>query len=190
MARGTRHMAEPSARWDERLSIRGARSSRRGFSVVEAVISALVVGLMLSAAIELVGASRTGQMWNMQRLRGLDLAAALMAEITDQAYADPSEPTVVLGPEAGEVLTGAGRGGFDDVDDYHGYRDEPPRHRDGSEIPGAQGWSREVRVEWINPVSLEVSLVESGSKRITITVRREGIAAARLVSVRSQAVVR
>jgi hypothetical protein len=154
---------------------------------VEAVISLFIISVMLVASLRMVGASRLGQTWNADHERGLRLAQDLMAEICDQAYSDPNEPPV-FGPEPSET---AGRPAYDDVDDYNGLSEAPPRDRSGNAIPGLSNWRRAVDVAFVSandPTS--TSVFETGVKRITVTVYRSGVPMARLVALRASAVAR
>jgi type II secretory pathway pseudopilin PulG len=165
------------------------RAQRRGFAIVEAALSALIIGLMMAAALELVAKSRSSQVLSDTRLRGYQLASMLMAEITDLPYADPTEPTVLLGPEASEIL--AGREAFDDVDDYNGYTEAPPRMKDGAAIAGAAGWTRTVAVSYVAPADATAgSIIDTGVKRITVTASIGGKKVAELVSIRTSSVNR
>jgi len=59
------------------------------------------------------------------------MAQQLLDEIAAAAYAEPgSGPYGSLGPGANE-RSGASRVGFDDIDDYHGLRVQPPTDRFG-----------------------------------------------------------
>lgn len=141
---------------------------RAAFTLVEAVLSVLIVGIMLVAALSTVGASRLSQFKTSQATRGQLLAESLMAEILQQDYLDPSD-TPVFGCEAGESTTT--RADFDDVDDYHGWSSSPPVQKDGTQITGLAGWQRSVTVEWVSPDNVrEVQASESGAKRVTVAV--------------------
>jgi hypothetical protein len=165
-----------------------SRSGHRGFSVIEAVLSTLVIGVMLVAVLNTVGAARTAQVWNVERVRAACLASNLMAEIVDQAYADPAE-LQLFGPEASELL--APRSSFDDVDDYHGWSKSPPDNPDGSAIPGYEGWTRSVTVNWATLGSPAAnSITDTGMKRITVTVSRRGLKLAELTALRASGVLR
>src|SRR5206468_12187441 len=81
-------------------------------------------------------------------------------------YQDPTLPTLVLGAELGET-----RVTFNDVDDYNGLSESPPQTANGTTIAGYTGWTRSVQVAWANPSNPSASsLIETGLKRITITV--------------------
>lgn len=165
-----------------------ASRARRAFSLIEASISILIVGLMLGAALQTLGASRVGQVWNSERLRALALAQALMGEVVDQYYKDPAAIVVLFGPELGENQ--AVRATLNDVDDYDAL-DGPPTNRDGSTIPGLTNWRRTVTVVWVDPQNPSaVSILDTGLKRITVAVYRGQIKMAELTAYRSAAIPR
>ena len=165
------------------------RTTRPAFAVVEAVLSALIVGLMLAAAIETVSKSRASQAWAADRVRAYELASTLMSEITDQKYSDPDLVTLVLGPDGTEALTG--RSAFDDVDDYHGLTETTPKKRDGTSLTAYSGWTRSVNVVWSTPADLQVSsATDSSIKRITVTITKGKKKIAEMVSIRTSVVNR
>ncbi|MEX2217358.1 MAG: prepilin-type N-terminal cleavage/methylation domain-containing protein [Phycisphaerales bacterium] len=161
---------------------------RPGFSLAEVAVATVVLGIMLGAAIQTVAASRAGQVWNAERLKGLALASGLMSEITDRYYGDPAAAIVLFGPEVGEDQ--AVRTTLNDVDDYRDLKGVPTA-RDGTEIPGLAGWSRTVEVAWVGIADPSVvSLVETGMKRVTVTVYRGKARLAELVRYRTAAIPR
>lgn len=160
--------------------------TRRGFTVIETALSTVVIGLMLVAALQTVGASKVAQHRNADRARAVPLASSLLAEITAQAYEEP-DIVKLFGPEPTEVLTG-NRSAFDDVDDYEGLTETPPRDRAGVALPGFTGWTLTVKVQWVNPSNPTMtSLVETGAKLITVTATRDSIPYVRLHSIRTSA---
>jgi type II secretory pathway pseudopilin PulG len=165
----------------------------RGFSIVEAVLSTLVIGVMLVAVLNAVGGARAAQAWNADRLRATALASDLLAEIVDKAYRSPSG-NWLIGPEADEVLAlaiGGARSNLDDVDDYENWSESPPANANRTAIPGYSGWTRSVRVAWVNLNDPRaVSASPTGLKRITVTVRRKGVKLAELTALRALGVTR
>jgi len=138
------------------------------FTLVEAVVSLVVVGAMLVAALSTVGASRLSQYKTSQYSRGQLLAELLMAEILTQDYLDPNG-TPVFGTEGGESTST--RVDFDDVDDYDGWSSSPPAAKDGTPLAGLSGWQRSVTVQWVDPADVtQVKASESNAKRVTVTV--------------------
>jgi hypothetical protein len=133
----------------------------------------MVVSLLLVAALQTVAAARSGEYKLAERNRALLLAQDLMAEILQQAYADPAYGPGSFGLGADEVT--GNRSLFDDVDDYDGWQASPPQNKDGSVIPWATGYKQAVSVMWVVSGSLSTrSLAETGIKRIEVTVERAG----------------
>ena len=160
----------------------------RAFTLAEVAVSTVVLGIMLGAAIQTVAASRAGQVWNAERLRGLALASGLMSEVIDRSYRDPSAAVVLFGPELGEDQ--ANRTTLNDVDDYHGLTG-PPTSRSGAAILGLADWSRTAEVAWVTVADpSSTSLVETGMKRITVNVYRGKAKVAELVRYRVAAIPR
>ncbi len=161
------------------------RPARAGMALIEAVVSMIILSVMMVAALNTVGASRVGQLWNADHLRGMSLASDLMAEIQSKAYSDPNE-TPIFGPEASEIAVG--RTAYDDVDDYSGYHESPPKDAAGNTMSGLSTWRRDVTVTYVNAADLRTAvLVDSGVKLITVTVRRNGQLMAQLSAVRTAA---
>lgn len=156
-----------------------------GFSLIEAVMATLIVGVLFVAAILTVGATGSAQLSTADRARGEQLALDLMNEILQQAYWEPDErPT--FGIEGAETTTSRAR--YDDVDDYNGWTESPPQNKNGTILPGLTGWTRRVAVEWVDPADLTVpSATATDLKRITVTVLRGDTPKGTLVSVRCAA---
>ncbi len=153
------------------------------FTIVEAVISTIIVAVMFVAALNTVGASRLTQHRASLVSRGQLLAEALLAEILRQSYQEPAD-TPVFGREAGELATS--RTNYDDVDDYHGWSATPPTAKDGTTLANSTGWQQTVTVEWVDPVvPTQTAATESGVKRITVTVAYNAVPQATLVALRA-----
>jgi len=161
----------------------GPTRPRRGFSLLEAVIAMVLVSLVLVAAFHVLGGTTQSTYLSAQYSTGLLLAEALMAEVLATDYADPDQ-TPVFGPEPGE--SGAGRGGFDDVDDYHGWSGGAPTRPTGSAMAGFAGWTRTVTVAWADPTDLLDTVgTDQGVKRVTVVASYAGKPMAELVAYRT-----
>lgn len=157
-----------------------------GFTLVESVISIIIVGVMLVAALNVAGTSRRGDRFASDRTLGHLLAQELMNEILMTEYEDPDD-TPVFGKETSEP-PGAGRSVFDDVDDYNGWTSTRAKSKDDLSFLAPEGWTRSVVVERISPLDMvTVQTVETGIKRITVTVKHQEKIAAELVSIRTDA---
>lgn len=160
----------------------------RSVTLIEVVISTVIVAVMLTSALQAVGAARLGLRKLNDRSVGMLLAQDLMAEILQQAYNDPAlNPNSGIGPGSDEAATG-NRSLYDDVDDYHGWQASPPQYKNGTPIAWATGYQRAVTVVWVNPANPSATVGSpSGAKLITVTVRKDGLDVATLVAIRTTA---
>ncbi len=165
---------------------RRVRTARgRGMTLVEVVVATGVVAVMLVAALNTLGASARGYVVARRAQQGGILAEQLMAEIVQSWYEDP-DGTVLFGLETGD--SGTGRMGYDDVDDYHALSEFPPLARDGTPVPGAEGWTRQVAVTWVDPHNPTTTVgSESGLKRIVVVATSAGGVNFKRVALRSSA---
>lgn len=160
--------------------MRGRRAA--GFSLVEVVVASLILSGLFVAALTAVGATRAGQVATAQRAEAEVLAAELMAEALAQDFGGDT-----LGPEAGESAAGT-RDFFDDLDDYDGYTESPPRLRNGGATGLGDGYARGVEVRWVAADRPDVvSATPTGVKRITVTASVRGRPLAKLVALRTAA---
>lgn len=172
-------------------SPRPVRRPARAFTLVEAVIAALIVGLVLVGALHAVGASGADQARAAQRARAGFLAQSLLDEVCSRGYSASSGSkgsisvlvTGTLGQIADELDAGLGgttdsgasRSTFTTVDAYNGLVDSPLHEPDGAVIPGFAGWSREVKVQWVSSGDGWTDWdTDAGAKRVTVTVKRAG----------------
>jgi len=141
---------------------------RRGISLVETVISMLIVAIMAVAALRTVGSSAVARQTQAAQCRGPALARQLMAEILPNHYAEPDE-TPQFGTETGE--SSSSRSNYDDVDDYNGWSSTPPAANDATAMSDLSGWTRSVTVRYVDPDNLTTVVgSDQGLKRITVTV--------------------
>jgi hypothetical protein len=149
------------------LSFRPHRASSAGLGLVEVICSTLIVGIMLVAALETVGAVFRTQRLNADRLTGPNLALELMTEVLSMPYEDPEVDETDIGNSEDEGA--ASREHFDDVDDYNGW-DDQVEDKVGTPRDGFSAWQRQVVVEWVDPLTGAVEAEDTSLKRITVTV--------------------
>jgi MSHA pilin protein MshD len=155
---------------------------RSGFSMVECLICIVIVGVMLTAALRTVGASNSAQLTMSNRAVGSMLAQSLMDEIMLELFENPTSPS--FGPEAGETT----RASFNDVDDYNNYTESPPKNFDGTAMSNLSGWTRSVSVAWASASNLNQNAgLDTGIKRIIVTVSRAGKVVATRAAIRTRA---
>jgi MSHA pilin protein MshD len=133
--------------------------SKAAFTLVEAAMSVLIVGVMLVAALQTIGASARDSVLQHEQCKATALAEQLLTEIVQCRYTDPNE-------ESGET-----RATWDDVSDYHGLNEDPPLSRKGIPLAGYTGWQRTVTVRLADPNNLSSQPgSDLGLKAITVTV--------------------
>ena len=158
-------------------------SARRGLSYLEVMIASGIAATLIVPALQTVAASRRAQLEIHDHSVGHLLARDLLAEILQRGYAEPFEQSE-FGPEPSENT--GDRVNFDDVDDYDGWSASPPQEKDGTDMAGLDGWTREVTVEFVDPDDLTASVgSDQGVKRIAVTVRRGDRLAATLEMIRT-----
>ena len=168
-----------------RIVLGTRRRASRGFSLIEAAISIVIVGGLLVAALTTVAQSSRGLQRTGEKARGTMLAQQLMAEILLQDYEEPVD-TPGFGRESSE--SGGDRTAYDDVDDYNGWSSSPPEYKDGKQFADLNGWERSVAVVRVNPSSVNVAIgSDQGVKRITVAVTYNGLEVASLTAVRTLA---
>ena len=118
-------------------------SVRRAISLLETVIAMVILGGALVALLDTVGSARKTQAAATERQFGMILAENMIAEaLYRPMYMEDNS----FGPEVDEIT--GNRSAFDDVDDYSGWSSTPPVDRDGVVIPGAEGYTRSVVVQF------------------------------------------
>ncbi|MFN9972042.1 MAG: hypothetical protein ACK58T_19360 [Phycisphaerae bacterium] len=137
-------------------------------TLIECVGASLILAVIAVAAVRTSAGAATAQALSSRRATGMMLAESLLAEIERKAYIDPANPTT-LGRDAGESSTD--KTTFDDVDDYNGWSESPPRDSTGAPIPGMADWARTVAVAWsdMGPLSPDVS-GNTGMKSVAVSV--------------------
>lgn len=164
-----------------------AHRLRRAFSLVEATIAITIVGIMLVAALNTLGAAQLSEKQAGDRRRGTLLAQDLMAEILQQAYEDPDFGPGSFGLGGDEVGDGS-RALWEDVDDYDGWSAAPPQLKDGTELSDHDGWGREVEVVWVSSFNLNQPVgSDQRLKRVTVTATYNGGPVVSLIAVRAAA---
>lgn len=143
--------------------------ARGGMTLVEAVISLLIVAVMMVAALQTIGTTARHRQAQASMRRGPALARNLISEILPNRYVD-TDASPLFGPESGETVGGT-RAAFNDVDDYHGWSESTIQAKDGMALSDLAGWSRSVVVQYVSGDNLDTPVgSDTGLKRITVTV--------------------
>jgi MSHA pilin protein MshD len=176
------------------------RRRRAGFSMAETMICIVLVGVSIAASMRTVGATIRQRGTTSDKAVGMLLGQQLLSEILEQYYKEPSG-TAAFGPETGEA---GSRSLFDDVDDYNGWSEAPPKDLAGATLSGLTAWKREVLVEQVSSSDAMVASIkvsgtnvgyglrtgspgDSGVKRVTVTIKKNNVTVVTLKAVRTDA---
>lgn len=142
----------------------------RAMTLIEVLVSLVIVSVMLVAALQTVGATAGGRQIRAQRSLGVRLAEQLAGEILVAHFDEPDGGSTTLGRDGGEVDDD--RIAWDDVDDYDGWKSVPPRLKDGTTVDGAVGWERSVVVKYVDPADPDVPVAGPTTlKRVVVTAK-------------------
>jgi type II secretory pathway pseudopilin PulG len=143
-----------------------------------------IVGVMLVAALSTTAAIANGRAVISDKLKAVHLAEELMQVARSRAFCDPVSPS--FGLEPGENPTDPET--FDDVDDFRSFVDSPITNLNRQTRAGYAGWSRSVSVVYVEATSPNTATpLETGVKKIIVTVRRDNAILLTLESLRTQA---
>lgn len=137
-----------------------------GFTLVEALIAVLLVGLAIAS---LMAANSA---FTMANDAGTDLSTAefLVEQIKELTallpVVDPNTgDTAPFGPETGETLAT-----YDDLDDFDGANYSPPINADRSLLNDYATFSQQVTVENVSASNFEQVVSDHGSSFVRVTV--------------------
>ena len=149
--------------------------TRSAFTLVEAVISVAVMGLLIVPAVQMVGVAAKARAVHTTQQQGLQLARELLTEIMESHYTLPTGMT-----------DGTTRQTWILIDDYNGLSESPPMSQAGVALAGYTGWKRTAAVIFALPSIPTISgPFDLGLKAITVTVSPPTGPAIRLVGLRS-----
>lgn len=163
------------ARSPNRQILRG----RRGFTLIEACLTTVIVGTGVLAIVAAQQAYHRKNDW-AQRIGTAVLLANELRELTlTLPQHDPFKPTH-MGPEAGETSVAQ----YDDLDDFAGpvtngvgagLTFSPPINALRQTIPNMTNWSQEIRVENVLPDNISSTFTQplgtTDLMRVTVTVK-------------------
>jgi MSHA pilin protein MshD len=151
---------------------KGVLPSRRALTLIEVVVSTMIVGVLMVAVLNTLGAATKSSQAAGNRAVAIGLADDLMAEVLKAKYVDPGA-SPVFGPETGE--SGSSRAAFNDVDDYNGWSEQPPQAKNGTAMTDRSDWRRRVTVDRVTVSDpTKTSSTETGVKRVQVDVDYKG----------------
>ncbi len=150
--------------------MRNRDAVRRGFTLIEATISLVIVSVVAVAGLSAVSVARKSRTSINDMILARMYADAVMAEILGKRYRDALEPNNPLGPDGSDDVMWLWTRVADDVDDYDGHTITPVSDANMRPLSDGQ-WGAGIGVSWVdaNDPTTIVS-EESGVKRITVAV--------------------
>jgi prepilin-type N-terminal cleavage/methylation domain-containing protein len=149
-------------------------AARCGFTLIEAMIAMLIIGLTIAALVASTGAfSRTNA-------AGIDLSTAefLIEEIRELTASlpvvDPQTGAATFGPEAGETSLAQ----CDDLDDFNGASYSPPIDINRAVLASFPNFTQQIQVRnvAVNNFSTVVANHSTNFYRVTVTILMNGSA--------------
>jgi type II secretory pathway pseudopilin PulG len=158
-----------------------SRTPRRrgGFTLIEAAITTVIIGVGCLAMLQLLGAGTVANGEGTELTTAMNLAGNIRECLTGVAFSDPI-PTAddTWGPEVDETTLDH----YDDLDDFDGKTFDPPIDTRRDSLGAVyDGWTQSVKVESVKPDDLTTTMAHltlepqyRPTSRVTVTIQRHG----------------
>jgi Tfp pilus assembly protein PilV len=120
------------------------RASRGGFTLIEASLATIIIGVGFVAVLQLLAAGSVANMGAMELTTGANLARNVNEMLMQKKYAD--------------------------LPSYGGKKYSPPKDSRGEDLDDYSGWEQSVAVTAVNPERLTQTEVNSSPKAVRVTV--------------------
>lgn len=114
--------------------------ARAGLTLVELVISMVVIGIALSGAFLALHQSLSASADPMVQQQASAVAESVLEEVLAKAYLDPDDGVLCGAPEAQRAL-------YDNVCDYQGFDETGVRTQEGLPVAGLEAYRVRVAVD-------------------------------------------
>ncbi|MFT5051541.1 MAG: MSHA pilin protein MshD [Chlamydiales bacterium] len=147
-------------------------SSTAGISLIESVMAIVVLGIAIPPLMSMFTVVARHSVDQTFQDLAIIYADGLMEEIVSKAFEDPDGSAGSFGTEEGS------RSAYDDIDDYDGLSNSPPKQLDDTDLDEISGFTRTARVENVTDTDPDTATpAGDGStdlKRVTVTVAWTG----------------
>jgi len=155
--------------------LRVANRGRAGFTLVEILVAAAIIGVVFVVLLE----AFTVGLRMIEQSRRMTMAAALAEEIHEMVLTLPlSDPEVPghWGLEAGETMPP------DDVDDLDDQVFSPPVGGDGVVLTGADDYAQHETLTSVSPGDFSLAVADGTSNvcRVSVSVTHRGLEVSRI----------
>jgi len=151
-----------------------------GFTLIELVVTMLILSIAALGVMYSLSLGLRHQSDALWQPKAVALAESYMEEILGRRYDErspsggvpPCSTTTTVCSSAGAFDDGEARAQFDDVDDYDGLIEQPPRDVYGSPRPDYDSYRVAVTVAYVTPVQVAALGLDAATdaKLITVTV--------------------
>jgi MSHA pilin protein MshD len=141
---------------------------QRGVTLIDLIITIIIVAIALPPMVGIFITSTRNSTFGVSMARANHLASNLLEEIRSKRWDENTgAASATLGSESGET-----RATYDDVDDFHGLNESPPKDSQGMTMSGSTGFRQQVSVCYVAGSDLNTCLGSGTSnyKQIAVTV--------------------
>jgi type II secretory pathway pseudopilin PulG len=152
-----------------------ARRPRGGFTLIEATLATLIVGLGVLSMMQLFTACTRQNRAAFDMTTAMLLAQNIQETMADLEFTDPAYGKTYFGPEGSQTLAT-----YDDIDDFNAQTFNPPIDSTRKTIPALSQYAQVISVwpvkpNWLtanlNPSSPDLSQTTyTGAARVTVMI--------------------
>jgi type II secretory pathway pseudopilin PulG len=144
--------------------------NRRGFTLIEAALTTIIVGVGGVAMLGLLAAGTAANGDGAEMTTAVNLVNDMHELTLGLAFKSPTQPTH-WGPEAGETLAT-----YDDIDDLDGQTFMPAIDARRQSLTDFSNWSQSITVQSVDPNNLTYVVPNGTTKieRITVSINHSG----------------
>lgn len=167
---------------------RARRHPRQGFTLIEAMLALIIVGVGVTAMMNLFAACTRQNAAAANITTAMLLAENIQETMASLSFSDPAFGKTYFGPEPGQTLAS-----YDDIDDFDSRTFNPPIDSTRAPIAGLPNYQQAVSVWPIypnklnsntNPASPDISQTTyTGAARVTVRILHRRTAASPFVEV-------
>jgi prepilin-type N-terminal cleavage/methylation domain-containing protein len=140
--------------------------TRRGFTLIEAALTTVIIGVGVLAAMQLFAAVTMQNNHSQHMTTAMMLGTNVQEAMSGLAFTDPVAGRNSFGPEAGENIAN-----YNDVDDFNGRSFNPPIDATRTVLAELDQFTQSITVTRVNPNSLSTAATSySGAVRIEVSV--------------------
>ena len=163
------------------------RKDARGVTLVELMLALAIILLVIAPLVKALYQGMKGSVRFGETNKAIQLAQELTEEIKQKKW-DETTPIgggaattpSAIGIDGGE--TAGNKTTYDDIDDYNGLVEHPPKDINNVEIPNSSHFTRTVTVAYVNILManppavnlVQISGATTNYKQITVTITWEG----------------